>query len=224
MSIVLILFGVAVGGWAVDKFQGDKAVIEDIDRHFAALGRDNIADKTPPDPEQALSVEEMRPTPAALPFRPSKGKRPTKSVDRRPNARKGGSGKTDIDRSSVPNAPQKVDTWPGIEQSAPATYTIDRKLFETAKSNVSPYIQGVRAHLVAKDDKPFGFQLLGIRAQGALFAVGLRNGDVLISVNGFRLDSIDQALLAAAALKSEGRFRVDLVRNGSPLSLYYRVI
>lgn len=213
LSAVLILLGMAVGSWAVDKIAGDPAVLNDIDKHFQNLDEklpQNSEAPTPPPASDTPLIEaaDHGRSPQTVPDSAKKAKRPLKSKKNRKVA-------------GQPPPPQ--NPWPGLTEVAPATYSIHPKLMNAAKTNPKPFIQGVRAVLAEKDGAPLGFRILGIRPNSALFALGLRHGDVLTSVNGHNLGSVDEALLAAAALKASTRFRVDIFRAGRPLSLYYRV-
>lgn len=45
-----------------------------------------------------------------------------------------------------------------------------------------------------EDGKPIGLKQFGIQVDSALFRLGLRNGDVVMRINGEALDSPEQAL------------------------------
>jgi type II secretory pathway component PulC len=212
MSIVLILVGMAVGGWAVDTLQGDKKVIEDIDSHFKTLKKERPQGETTA--TSVLSESEADETPDVQ----------TRHSSKKKSAKHRGGAETKKSASAAQPIINEAEGWPGIHNVAPLTYTIDEHVFDAAKSNTAQLIKGVRSVLVAKNGTPVGFQLFGISSQSALFAVGLRNGDILTSVNGYTLGTIDKALLAVAALKTARQFRVDLIRGDGNVSLYYRVM
>lgn len=213
MSVLLILLGMAVGSWAVDKIAGDPAVMNDIDKHFQ-----NIDEKVQKTDKPATS-------PRTPDTRRTKGtdnsSLPQKTADDSKKTKRLSNYKKKPTPAAV--SPPSQNPWPGLTEVAPATYSIDRGLMEAAKANPQPFIQGVRAVLAEKDGVPQGFRILGVRLNSALYALGLRHGDILTSVNGHKLSSIDEALLAAAAMKTATRFRVDVLREGQPKSFYYRV-
>ncbi len=209
---VFTLLGMAVGSWAVDKINGDPAVLNDIDKHFEAITT-HAKNEDAPSPtavsDHRAPVEEEAPSAAESRTGAKKGK------SKKPLRRR---------RPSVQPTATSLPLWPGIQEIAPATYTIAAPLFDSARSDYKPFIRGIRAVLSEANGAPEGFRILGVQPGSALFAIGLRHGDVLTSVNGHNLGSVDEALLAAATLKTSRRFRVDLKRYGQPMSLYYRVI
>lgn len=219
VSAGLLLFGMAAGSWAVDKLKGDKAVINDIDRHFEAIAR-----QEPPVPQSSKSVPAaVRNEPddkIASPRKPQKSVKKTSEKKKRANKR---TKKKQSSKDASTNASAQPASFPGVTKLAPSTYLIDKQLIDEARTAPKPFIKGVRAVLTQKNGAPVGFRLLGIRPQSALSAVGLRNKDILTAVNGHKLDSIDNALSAAGALQIADRFRVDLIRGGREISLYYRV-
>ena len=206
---IFLLLGVTAAVWALDKMKGDPEIIDDIDRHFSKVSAAQTADQTPHVENTQKEMDTAARSVAPVKQKTSR----TKSGQRRSRPRK---------PPRAAQSPQQPP-WPGISKIAPATYTISPALAASARSNPKPFIQGARAVLTAQNGTPVGFRLVRIFPGTALFAAGLRNGDILTAVNGNKLSSIDDALLAAGTLKMADRFRVDLLRGGRPVSLYYQV-
>lgn len=74
-----------------------------------------------------------------------------------------------------------------------------------------------------KDGKPVGLKIFGVRPDSVSSALGLKNGDVMISVNGHDLLSPDGALLAYEDAKKASVVKVALVRQGSSMELLIRI-
>ncbi len=74
------------------------------------------------------------------------------------------------------------------------------------------------------DGAPRGFKLYGIRRDSVPIVLGLQNGDLVTSVNGRALTTVDAALEAYAALRSETELRVELERRGKRLALEYVLV
>jgi type II secretory pathway component PulC len=72
------------------------------------------------------------------------------------------------------------------------------------------------------DGRTTGFRLT--RAGGMLGRLGLRPGDVLVAANGAPLTSADAALGAFGRLRHADNLRLTVLRNGSPVTLRYRVV
>jgi type II secretory pathway component PulC len=73
------------------------------------------------------------------------------------------------------------------------------------------------------DGKVDGFRLGGVRCGNDLHEAGLRSGDVVHSVNGKKVSSIPQALLAYGALRRASELRVEITRKGTRRTLVYLI-
>ena len=84
-------------------------------------------------------------------------------------------------------------------------------------------LRGASVRLHEVDGEPVGLELSGVRAGGPLSRIGLRNGDVLVSVNGIGVHDADGAVDALTRLRAASDFRVRILRGGAPRTLTYRV-
>ncbi|MBN2343317.1 MAG: hypothetical protein JXR45_17620 [Deltaproteobacteria bacterium] len=119
---------------------------------------------------------------------------------------------------------QPVAVKPGITRIARDTYLIDAAAMDDARNNLRKYIGAALAELVEDESGPVGFRLKNIGADSYLHAVGVRNNDILIAINGHPLNSIENVTLAIASFKNATQFRLDLLRKDKKRSLYYKVI
>ncbi len=69
-----------------------------------------------------------------------------------------------------------------------------------------------------KDGEPIGFKLFSIRPGSFYEAIGIRNGDVVLRINGFEVNSPDKALEVYVKLKESSRIDIELDRNGSQVA------
>jgi general secretion pathway protein C len=53
--------------------------------------------------------------------------------------------------------------------------------------------------------------------------MGLKNNDVLTSVNGFDLSNTNKALEIYSKLQSDKNFTLEILRNGEPMTMEYSV-
>lgn len=84
-------------------------------------------------------------------------------------------------------------------------------------------LRGASVRLHEVDGEPVGLALSGVRAGGPLAEIGLRNGDVLVSVNGITVHDADGAIDALTRLRAASNLRVRILRGGAPRTLTYRV-
>jgi hypothetical protein len=213
---VLLLAGVL---FIASKLGGDEEVLNDIDRHFQDLDktssyasfynaeRRGTLEARSPDDGPAVESDSLKK--AAKPRTAARAGRRSKKKHRRG------------DKSPPKEA--KETGFEGIRNIAPGTYLLDEALVAAARKQPRAFARGVRARLVSENGQPAGFQLAGIAPSSAIHAIGLRSGDVLLAVNGYRLRSIDEAVLAATSLRFADKFRVDVKRGAQNRSFYYRV-
>lgn len=71
-----------------------------------------------------------------------------------------------------------------------------------------------------------GVRLFGIRNSGLLGALGLKNGDVLVSFNDVRLDDEEKVsqFLFDASIPAPSKIRLQVLRRGSSVELRYTVL
>lgn len=69
-----------------------------------------------------------------------------------------------------------------------------------------------------------GWRLSRVRPYGQGWYLGLRNGDVILSVNGMKLDTMPQLLMAYAKLKNDTSFEVQIRRGPEIRTHHYTIV
>jgi len=108
-------------------------------------------------------------------------------------------------------------------QVAPGSYVVDQRALNAALDNIGQVMTDARLLPNAKDGKVEGFNLSEVKPAGVFGMVGLKNGDTLLRINDFNLDSPDKAMQSLVALKGQSRLKLDLVRDGRPVTLNYEI-
>jgi type II secretion system protein C len=111
----------------------------------------------------------------------------------------------------------------GIRQTAPHQYEIDRASLEGALGNLNQLARSVRVVPESKAGRPAGFRVVDIRAGSLLSGLGLQRGDVLHSINGLELTSVEKAMEVYLKLKSAGQLALVVERGGVMTTLQYAV-
>lgn len=88
-----------------------------------------------------------------------------------------------------------------------------RKLREQAPT-VAPFY---------RDGKPAGFRLNGVRSDSIFSSLGIRNGDVITSVNGQTIDSPQRAMQLYEGLSQRGTIKMIIERGGRPVTITYDI-
>ncbi|GAB6078105.1 PDZ domain-containing protein [Hydrogenobaculum acidophilum] len=102
--------------------------------------------------------------------------------------------------------------------SSQNTYTISRNELLEITSN--PYKMFSDIDLVPTSK---GFMFKSVK-QGSLFAqMGIRPGDILLSINNETLNSPEDAFRILGTLRNSDSFNVKILRDNVPITLYYKV-
>lgn len=98
------------------------------------------------------------------------------------------------------------------------TYIINKNKLLEITSNPQKMFSDIDLVPAAK-----GFMFKSIKP-GSLFAqMGLKPGDILLSINNESLNSPEDAFRMLGTIRNSPSFKVDILRNNQPLSLYYKV-
>lgn len=111
----------------------------------------------------------------------------------------------------------------GIRKLSERRYEIRRRTLELALGNLGPLASLVRVLPDTRDGKPVGFRLFAIRADGPLAKLGLRNEDVLVSINGLALATPERVLDAYSKLKKASHWVLGLLRERHEITLEYTI-
>ena len=96
-------------------------------------------------------------------------------------------------------------------------------MLELALGNLVLLSSLVRVEPEIRDGKPFGYRLFAISVDGPMAKLGLRNDDVLVSVNGLDIATPDRVLGAYSKLRTASQFALGLVRDGRQISQAYTI-
>ena len=111
----------------------------------------------------------------------------------------------------------------GITRIDDLTYKIEREAIEGWFENPACMMRQARIVPYFKDDKPAGFKLFAIRPNTLYSKLGLKNGDVVLRLNGVELTNPESALQAYQGLKDAKTVSMDIVRRGKPKTLKFEI-
>ena len=113
--------------------------------------------------------------------------------------------------------------WTGIHDQGGGKYSIEQKEVDWALGNLDKLSREARVVPNFADGATNGFKVFSIRRNSALRKMGLKNNDVLTSVNGLDLSNTEKALEIYSKLQADKHFSLELLRNGEPMTLEYDV-
>jgi general secretion pathway protein C len=103
------------------------------------------------------------------------------------------------------------------------SYVIDQGALNGALDNIGEAMTDARLLPSIKDGKVEGFRVSEVKPTGIFATVGVKDGDVLLSINDFPIDSPDKAIQSFVSLKGQSRIKLDLIRDGQPVTLNYDI-
>lgn len=108
-------------------------------------------------------------------------------------------------------------------RTSPGSYVIDQRALNAALNNIGQAMTDARLLPNAKDGKVEGFRVSEVKPGGLFAMVGINNGDTLLSINDFALDSPEKAMQTLVSLKGQNRIKLDLIRDGRPTTFTYDI-
>jgi general secretion pathway protein C len=102
-------------------------------------------------------------------------------------------------------------------------YILDQKRIQEALNTPEQILTDARLLPNIRDGRQEGFNISEVKTGGLYDSLGLRNGDVLLKVNRLEISSPDVAMQAMSALKGMDRVNLDVIRNGSRMTMTYQV-
>lgn len=108
-------------------------------------------------------------------------------------------------------------------QTGAGSYIIDQRALNSALDNIGQAMTDARLLPSIKDGKVEGFRISEVKPQGIFGTIGMKNGDVLLRMNDFPIDSPEKAIQSFASLKGQSRIRLDLIRDGQPTTFNYDI-
>ena len=122
-----------------------------------------------------------------------------------------------------PSAPPPPASSGLASQSGTGSYVIDQRALNAALDNIGQAMTDARLLPSVKDGKVEGFRASEVKPQGIFGTIGIKNGDVLLRMNDFPIDSPEKAIQSFASLKGQSRIKLDLIRDGQPTTFNYDI-
>lgn len=123
----------------------------------------------------------------------------------------------------VATAPSPAAASRGIARTGAGSFVLDRSARDALIDGGSDLIRSVSVRPEKQGDDVIGLRIAMLKPGTPLDALGVRAGDVLVSLDGTPLTSPDRMLEAYARVRTEERVRLVIQRDGHPLQLDYEV-
>lgn len=117
----------------------------------------------------------------------------------------------------------EADLDAGITSLGGDNYRVSRELITRAMLDASSVVRGTKFLPQAGEKRSNGVKIQGLNNKAALHKLGVRNNDILRSLNGIDLSTPDGMLGAYALLKQESTLTLAITRGGASKTLSYRL-
>ena len=111
----------------------------------------------------------------------------------------------------------------GIEKISDTRFNIQRSLVDKVLANQGSLMKSARVIPHEENGRVVGVKLYGIRRNSLLGRLGVRNGDMLRTINGFDMTSPDTALEAYSRLRSADKLTLAIKRQNKETTIDYNI-
>lgn len=119
--------------------------------------------------------------------------------------------------------PQDPSLSSYIKPAGDNSYVVDQAMIQNAVENPRQLMTEARLQPRYADGKQEGFTMLEIKKGGIYDHLGLRNGDILLSINEFKLNDPETGLQAFTALRGAQSIQLNVLRGDQPVTLNYQI-
>ncbi len=110
-----------------------------------------------------------------------------------------------------------------IQQVTETSYVVNRTLVDRLLANQAELMRTARVIPHEVDGRVVGVKIYGIRRSSLLGRLGIQNGDMLRTINGYNLTEPDSVLEAYTRLRTADRLSLTVERRGQSMSLDYQI-
>jgi general secretion pathway protein C len=128
-------------------------------------------------------------------------------------------------KSRVRNMSRKRSTSRGTfaKKIGEREYLLDRAKVQKSIENPEKVLTDARLLPNIIDGRQEGFKISEVVPDGLYHSLGLKNGDILLNINGLEISNPEVAIQAMSALKGMNRINLDIMRSGENMSIDYQI-
>ena len=110
-----------------------------------------------------------------------------------------------------------------IQQLSETSFSVNRSLITRLLANQAALMSAARVIPHEEDGHVVGVKIYGIRRSSLLGHLGIQNGDMLRTINGFDLTNPTAVLDAYSRLSTADSLQIAMTRRGAPVSVDYSI-
>jgi type II secretion system protein C len=120
-------------------------------------------------------------------------------------------------------APGALSSNSEVQQLSPDRYVVGRAAVDRSLGNMGALFRQIRAAPNIQNGSSNGFRLSQIQPGSIFQQIGLQDGDIVTGAQGQQVNNPLQAMALLNALRNSPSISLSLIRNGSPMQLYYTI-
>ena len=102
-------------------------------------------------------------------------------------------------------------------------YILDSRKVQKSLENPEKILTDARLLPNIRDGRHEGFAISEVIPGGMYHSLGLRNGDILLRINGLEISNPEVAIKAMSALQGMNSVNLDIIRSGKNMSMSYKM-
>jgi general secretion pathway protein C len=111
----------------------------------------------------------------------------------------------------------------GVEQVNSTNFNLSRAMVNKVLDNAGKLIGIAAVAPKMEGGQSVGMEIRGVQTNTLLYKLGIRNGDILETVNGQALNNPDAALGAYSTLRTADKFNLSIRRGGQSMMINYNL-
>ena len=117
----------------------------------------------------------------------------------------------------------KVSVRKTETQTVESVKTIPKSLINKLTQNYGALLTKIDFAPYIENGKTKGFKIRWLSHDSVFKKLGLREGDVILSINGYQLTDVQKVFEVVQILRNDNTIRVEILRNGRRVELKYRI-
>ena len=126
-------------------------------------------------------------------------------------------------KSDIPEQTAETQKSSFARQIGEREFILDSRKIQKSLENPEQILTHARLLPNIKDGRQEGFTISEVVPGGIYQSLGLRNGDILLKINGLEISNPEVAIQAMSALRGMNNVDLDIIRSGKNISMSYRI-
>lgn len=128
-----------------------------------------------------------------------------------------------VEEVPLPATEASVHTAAIARKIGDREYVLDSRKVRQSLDNPEKLLTDARLLPNFVDGKQKGFRISEVKPEGLYHNLGLKNGDILLRINGLAISNPEVAIQAMSALRGMNSVDLDIIRDNNKMSMSYKI-